>query len=94
VISSAQPAVTIIHRALTVQAVFVPRDVLRQATTDIEELCERAIQPQIFDWVTDAERNLPHVSGGGKNAFGQPESPKLVLSEGWRRLQDVGSEIG
>jgi hypothetical protein len=60
----------------------------------LEELGDKAIQPRIFDWVTDAEKNLPYVSGGGKNAFGQPQSSKLVLSEGWRRLQDVGFEIG
>lgn len=46
------------------------------------------MSPQIFDWVTDAEKNQPYVVGGGRNAFGQPVSTKLVVGEGWRKLQE------
>jgi hypothetical protein len=61
---------------------------------EIEQLCSDALEPRVFDWVTDAEKNQPYLSGSGKNAFGQTVSSKLVLSEGWRRLQDLGFEKG
>ncbi|KAI1875671.1 uncharacterized protein JN550_001957 [Neoarthrinium moseri] len=81
----------------TVQRVlklFVPQDILSKEATEIEQLCEDALDPVVLDWVSDAERNQPYVSGGGKNAFGQPNSSKLVLSEGWRQLQNLGFEKG
>lgn len=74
--------------------VFVPPQILDKIAPEIEQLCDDALEPQVYDWVTDAERNQPYLSGGGKNAFGQPVSSKLVLSEGWKRLQDIGFEKG
>ncbi|KAI0134376.1 hypothetical protein BJ170DRAFT_609563 [Xylariales sp. AK1849] len=73
---------------------FVPQHVLNHVTPEIEQLCSDALETKVFDWVTNAEKNQPYVSGGGKNAFGQPTSSKLVLSEGWRKLQNLGFEKG
>jgi hypothetical protein len=75
-------------------AVFVNADLLRKATPEIEQLCDEALSPEILDWVSDAERNQPYVSGSGKDAFGRSVNTKLVLSEGWRKLQDRGFEKG
>ncbi|CAJ2510384.1 Uu.00g050870.m01.CDS01 [Anthostomella pinea] len=75
---------------------FVPRDIAQTATPEMARLGAEVLEPQIFAWITDAERNPPHVSGSGKNAFGSPNSSpnQLVLSEGWRKLQDFGLEKG
>lgn len=74
--------------------VFIPEDVLRGEVPEIEQLCDEALSPQVLDWVADAERNQPYISGSGKNAFGKPVSSRLVLTEGWRRLQERGFEKG
>jgi hypothetical protein len=74
--------------------VFVPRGIFVKVEDDIVQLCDDALKPQIFDWVTDAERNQPYISGSGRDAFGRLISSKLVVSEGWRKLQDVGFEKG
>ncbi|KAK8048763.1 acyl-CoA dehydrogenase family member 11 [Apiospora phragmitis] len=57
-------------------------------------LGEEVLQPHIFDCVTDAEKNLPYIRGSGKNAFGQPVSSELVLSAGWKTLQNLGFTKG
>ncbi|KAI0157201.1 very-long-chain acyl-CoA dehydrogenase [Xylariaceae sp. FL1272] len=73
---------------------FVPQDVAKAVAPEITRLGDEVLTPQIFDWVTDAERNQPYVAGGGKDAFGQPVSSKLVVTEGWRKLQDFNIEKG
>ncbi|KAK8114187.1 hypothetical protein PG999_006256 [Apiospora kogelbergensis] len=75
-------------------SLFLPPTILEQVSCEIEQLSEDVLQPHVFDCVTDAERNLPYVLGSGKNAFGQPVSPQLVLSEGWKTLQDMGFTKG
>lgn len=85
------------HEDPSVQRVlrlFVPAQVLQGAAAEIEQLCDEALSPQVLEWVTDAEKNQPYISGGGKNAFGRPVDTKLVVSEGWRKLQDRGFEKG
>lgn len=52
------------------------------------------LQQHVFDWVTDAEKNQPYVAGGGRDAFGRPISTKLVVTEGWRKLQEFSIEKG
>lgn len=79
---------------LTLRSVFVPQQIFDKVAPEIEQLCNDALEPRVFDWVTDADKNQPSLSGSSKNAFGQPVSSKLVLSEGWRRLQDLGFEKG
>lgn len=74
----------------------MPQDILAKQAPEIEQLAQLALDPQVLDWVTDAERNQPYVRGSGMNAFGEPSAggSKLVLSEGWRKLQDLGFEKG
>ncbi|KAI1359430.1 very-long-chain acyl-CoA dehydrogenase [Xylaria arbuscula] len=73
---------------------FLPRNITRTVVLEISSLGDEVLQQQIFDWVTDAEKNQPHVTGGGRNAFGQPVSTKLVVTEGWRKLQAFSVEKG
>ncbi|TGJ79810.1 hypothetical protein E0Z10_g8956 [Xylaria hypoxylon] len=73
---------------------FLPADIARTVTPEISSLGDEALQQRIFDWVTDAEKNQPYITGGGRNAFGQPVSTKLVVAEGWRKLQGFSVEKG
>ncbi|KAI0431899.1 very-long-chain acyl-CoA dehydrogenase [Xylaria sp. FL1042] len=73
---------------------FLPADIAQTVAPEISSLGDEVLQQHIFDWVTDAERNQPYVTGGGRNAFGQPVSTKLVVTEGWRKLQGFSVEKG
>lgn len=74
--------------------VFLPADIARTVAPEITRLGDEVLQQHIFDWVTDAEKNQPYVTGGGRNAFGQAVSTKLVVTEGWRKLQEFSIEKG
>ncbi|KAF3018176.1 hypothetical protein E8E14_011138 [Neopestalotiopsis sp. 37M] len=85
------------HEDPSIQGVlklFVPAQVLQGAAPEIEQLCDETLSPQVLEWVTDAEKNQPYISGGGKNAFGRPVDTRLVVTEGWKKLQDRGFENG
>ncbi|KAI1347439.1 very-long-chain acyl-CoA dehydrogenase [Xylaria sp. FL0043] len=73
---------------------FLPADIAQTVAPEIDSLGDEVLQPHIFDWVIDAERNQPYVTGGGRNAFGQPVSTKLVVTEGWRKLQSFSVKKG
>ncbi|KAJ8122508.1 hypothetical protein O1611_g9821 [Lasiodiplodia mahajangana] len=73
---------------------FLPSDIARTVAPEIARLGDEVLQQHVFDWVTDAEKNQPYITGGGRNAFGQPVSTKLVVTEGWRKLQDFSIEKG
>ena len=64
-----------------------------QVTPELAQLGDQVLSAQIFDWVTDSEKNLPSLRGSGRDAFGKPKS-ELVLSEGWRKLQEFGFAAG
>ncbi|CAK7200959.1 hypothetical protein SEUCBS139899_003659 [Sporothrix eucalyptigena] len=72
---------------------LVPEHIRRQVEPEFAQLGEDVLAPYIFDYVTDAERNLPYLRGGGRNALGRPTS-ELVTGEGWRGLQAFGMERG
>ncbi|SPQ21036.1 5d6e90a4-993f-4e89-ac35-7d7a8761ef99 [Thermothielavioides terrestris] len=72
---------------------FLPRPLLDQISPEVARLGDEVLSPQIFDWVADAERNQPYLRGGGRDAFGKPRS-ELVVTEGWRKLQDFGFQKG
>ncbi|KAK4451917.1 hypothetical protein QBC34DRAFT_457667 [Podospora aff. communis PSN243] len=72
---------------------FLPGDILEKVEPEIAELGEQVLSQQIFDWVTDAEKNLPYLRGSGRDAFGKPRS-ELVVTEGWRKLQEFGLKKG
>ncbi|KAK7952256.1 Acyl-CoA dehydrogenase [Apiospora aurea] len=73
---------------------FLPPAILEQFGSEIDQLGEEVLQPHIFECITDAEKNLPYIRGSGKNAFGQPVSSELVVSEGWKTLQKLGFTKG
>ncbi|KAI0403988.1 very-long-chain acyl-CoA dehydrogenase [Xylaria palmicola] len=77
-----------------VSKLFLPADIARTVAPEITRLGDEVLQQHMFDWVTDAEKNQPYISGGGRNAFGQPVSTKLVVAEGWRKLQHFSVEKG
>jgi hypothetical protein len=65
--------------------------VVEELTPDLSNFGEKVISRMIFNWVTDAERNLPYIKGSGRDAFGHRTS-ELVVAEGWRELQKFGIE--
>ena len=77
----------------SINAVFLPTKILSNTSHDLSRLGNEVISKKIFDWVTDAERNTPYLSGDGRNAYGQ-RTDELVTSEGWRNLQEMGLREG
>jgi hypothetical protein len=73
--------------------VFLPHSLLEAVGPEIAELGEQVLSQEIFDWVTDAEKNQPYLRGSGRDAFGKPKS-ELVVTEGWRKLQGFGFKKG
>jgi hypothetical protein len=78
---------------LTFAEVFLPKSVITSVTPDLARFGDEVLSKRIFDWVTDAERNVPYLKGGGRDAFGRRTS-ELVVSEGWKNLQNFGIENG
>ncbi len=74
-------------------SVFLPQEVSDVVTSDLSSFGQEVLSKRIFDWVTDAERNVPYLKGSGRDAFGRRTSD-LVVSEGWRELQKFGIEQG
>jgi hypothetical protein len=81
-----------VKASLTTQ-VFLPKAVIEAVTPELAKFGDEILSKRIFDWVTDAERNIPYVRGGGRDAFGRRTS-ELVVSEGWKNLQNFGIENG
>ena len=73
--------------------VFLPLNIINAVAPDLTQFGERVVSKQILDWVTDAERNVPYLKGGGRDAFGKRTS-ELIVSEGWRKLQEYGINQG
>jgi hypothetical protein len=82
-----------VHKKLTPPTVFLPKSVIESITPELANFGDEILSKRIFGWVTDAERNVPYVRGGGRDAFGRRTS-ELVVSEGWRQLQNFGIENG
>ena len=61
---------------------------------DLESLGDSVLSQQIFDLISDAEKNLPYLRGSGRDSFGYPRSDALVLSQGWNDLQRFGIANG
>lgn len=73
--------------------VFLPSSVLGETRPDIVQLGDDVLSEQIFDWVVDAEHSQPYLRGDGRDAFGKPKS-ELIVTEGWRKLQEFGYQKG
>ncbi|KAK4152914.1 acyl-CoA dehydrogenase/oxidase [Chaetomidium leptoderma] len=72
---------------------FLPQPLQDQISPEATELGDEVLSQQIFDWVTDAEKSQPYLRGSGRDAFGKPRS-ELIVTEGWRKLQDFGFQKG
>ncbi|KUJ07766.1 acyl-CoA dehydrogenase/oxidase C-terminal [Mollisia scopiformis] len=72
---------------------FLPKEINETIAPDLSRLGREVLSKRIFDWVTDAERNVPYLKGSGRDAFGRQTS-ELVVTEGWRELQKFGIENG
>ncbi|KAH7381999.1 hypothetical protein BKA64DRAFT_713242 [Cadophora sp. MPI-SDFR-AT-0126] len=72
---------------------FLPKPVLDSVTADFSKFGEEVLSKKVLDWITDAERNAPYLKGGGRDAFGR-RATELVVTEGWKRLQNFGIQNG
>ncbi|KAL2178019.1 acyl-CoA dehydrogenase/oxidase [Thermothelomyces heterothallicus CBS 202.75] len=72
---------------------FLPASVLDQTAPEISQLADDVLSKQVFDWISDAEHNQPYLRGSGRDAFGKPTN-ELVVTEGWRKLQEFGFKKG
>jgi hypothetical protein len=73
--------------------VFLPSKTINSTAHDLSRFGDEVISKKILDWVTDAERNTPHLRGSGRNSVGQ-RTDELITSEGWRNLQEMGLKEG
>lgn len=73
---------------------FVPSSIRSQTEPELSALGDKVLTQDVFDAVTDAERNLPYLRGNGRDAFGRPRDDSLVVTEGWTRLQNFGIQNG
>lgn len=73
---------------------FLPAGVLSDVRPELSALGDKVLSQEIFDAITDSERNLPYIRGGGRDAFGRPRGDSLVVTEGWTKLQNFGIENG
>lgn len=72
----------------------MPSAILNQVEPELSALGDRVLARDIFDAVTDAERNLPYLRGNGRDAFGRLRNDALVVSDGWTKLQNFGIHNG
>lgn len=75
------------------ETVFLPNVIASANETEVSQLGQDVISPQVFEWITDSERNAPYLKGSGRNAFGS-WTGDLVTGEGWRELQKFGHKKG
>lgn len=93
VVKRVHPVLIPIRSCIDDLLVFLPTSILDRVSPEISKLGDQVLSQQIFNWVTDAEKNQPYIRGGGRDAFGRPKG-ELVVTEGWRKLQDFGFEKG
>ncbi|KAM3523130.1 hypothetical protein MY4038_008327 [Beauveria bassiana] len=72
---------------------FLPKSVASQTQDEAAALGQDVLSDQVFTWVSDAYRNLPHIKGSGRSSFGH-QTGELVTGEGWRELQNMGISKG
>lgn len=79
------------HSLHRVMGYYLPESIIKQATPELTSLGDVVISQQVFDWMADAETNLPYIEQ--QDLWGNPRN-KLVTTEGWRKLKDLGVELG
>lgn len=70
---------------------FVPKEILQDAQIELENLGEKVIDRQVFEWIEDAENNLPYIVS--QDLFGHQQN-RLVTSQGWKNLKALGIREG
>lgn len=79
-----------LHRLLSW---YLPSSTYQSIRSNLTQLGEEAISPQIREWSADAERHQPYVKG--YNVWGQRyDYDRLVTSEGWKQLSRWGARHG
>ncbi|KAK3351809.1 acyl-CoA dehydrogenase/oxidase [Neurospora tetraspora] len=84
------------HEDVSLQRIanlYLPPSLLENVSPEISRLGDAVLTQQIFDWITDSERNTPYLRGSGRDAFGRPKQ-ELIVTEGWRKLQEFGFANG
>ncbi|PHH85884.1 hypothetical protein CDD83_11040 [Cordyceps sp. RAO-2017] len=72
---------------------FLPADTRAKTEADVAALGRDVLDDQVFAWITDAERNEPHLRGSGRDVFGR-RSSQLVTAAGWRELHRFSTSRG
>ncbi|KAF7166278.1 hypothetical protein CNMCM5623_000035 [Aspergillus felis] len=81
---------TNLHRLLSW---YLPSSTYQSIQSNLAQLGEEAISPQIREWSADAERHQPYVKG--YNVWGQRyDYDRLITSEGWKQLSRWGARHG
>jgi alkylation response protein AidB-like acyl-CoA dehydrogenase len=75
-------------------ALFLPPAIADELAPGLKAWGDRVLARDVWAHVVNAERDLPHLSGSGFSAFGQPVGDALVTSAGWQALQDIGIAEG
>lgn len=73
---------------------LLPSSLQAKLESELLDLGDKALSSSVFDAITDSEKNLPYLRGGGRDAFGSPRSDSLVVTQGWTYLQDLGIKHG
>lgn len=70
---------------------FLPAQIQQQTQSELSELGRHVLSPEVLTWIVNAEENPPYLRH--QDTFGRPQV-KLITSEGWRNLQDLGLKQG
>ncbi len=73
---------------------FLPPQLAATLQPKLRAFAADVITPQIYDWIANAEHDLPYIAGSGFTAFGNPSPNSLVTSDGWKQLQNFGLKEG
>ncbi|CAK9781810.1 acyl-CoA dehydrogenase [Cutaneotrichosporon oleaginosum] len=77
-----------------VAGLFLPPKLAATLQPKLRSFAADVITPQIYDWIANAEHDLPYIAGSGFTAFGSPKPNSLVTSDGWKQLQAFGLREG
>lgn len=72
-------------------AVYLPSSIRDPLSNELRALADKVLTPTVSRYIEDAERHPPHIES--HDAFAQ-RTDVLKTSEGWRKLQDLGSVVG
>jgi len=73
--------------------VFLPSRVASKISPDLERFGLKVLSKDVFSYVVSAEKSPPYLSGSGYDAFGHRTS-RLVTSEGWKKMLNIGHQEG